>query len=272
MAGLNRSSSNGSSSARTRLRGMLTSAFDSSSTYGRLTFGEKRSKLLATAGQQRTDHRPVARMHRREASRSRAAEQTEQEGLGLIVARVAEGDDARIETDARPLEKTIARRARGILDRAVLAPRARRDVFTFHAQRPSERRGEVGAESLVTIRGAAQLMIEVGEPNRPQLARRVERPDDMCERDRVRPARQRDRDASVAARQRVLTNEPPDAVDQMHDGWWVGWGSAGEGPPAPRTADRWLASRAPARPGEGWCRRTDSNRRPRAYETRALTN
>ena len=156
-------------------------------------------------------------MHRREAARPGAPKQTEEEGFGLIVARVAEGDHIRIQTDARPLEKTMARRTRGILDRAVLAPRPRRDVFTFHAQRPPERCGEVGAESLVRIRGGAQLMVEMGEPGRPQLARRVERADEMRQRDRVRSARQRDHDPGVAARQRMLANEPPDAVEQVHD-------------------------------------------------------
>jgi hypothetical protein len=31
-----------------------------------------------------------------------------------------------------------------------------------------------------------------------------------------------------------------------------------------------LANRSSAKRSEGWCRRADSNRRPRAYETRAL--
>ena len=67
---------------------------------------------------------------------------------------MAEGHQIRVQTYARPLEKTMARRTRGVLDRAVLAPRARRDVFAFHAQRPAERCREVGAESLLRIRGA----------------------------------------------------------------------------------------------------------------------
>ena len=132
--GLNRASSSGSSSARTRLRGMLTSSFDSSSTNGSPRVGEVRARSRAPAVEQRTDDRAATRMHRREAARARAAQQTEQERLGLIVARVAERDDVGAESGTRARSKNAWRAvARRVLDRAALAPRARR-------RRPRDRR------------------------------------------------------------------------------------------------------------------------------------
>ena len=132
----------------------------------------------------------------------------------MIVARVAEGHQIRLQADARPLEKPMARGTSGILGRAVLAPRPRRDVFALHAQRPPERCREVGAESLVRIRGATQLMIEMGESSRPQFARRVERADEMRERDRVRSARDGGDDAYLRRPQLMPCRKSTDAIDQ----------------------------------------------------------
>ena len=84
-------------------------------------------------------------------------------------------------------------------------------------------------------------MIEMGESSRPQVARRVERADEMRERDRVRSARQRDHHPRVTTRQRMLMNEPPDTVDQLHDCLVGQAGQVGE--------NTWWAPTNPAYPG-----------------------
>jgi hypothetical protein len=197
-----------------------------------LTLGEIRTQLVAPARQQRANDRPVSRMHRAQATRAGAAKQAQQERLGLVVTGVTERDHTGIDTRTGAFEKGVARCAGGMLERAVFAASERGDVFAFHAQRPSERVGQFRAESLVTIRRVAKLMIEVGHADGSQLASRVEVPDDVRERDGVGPARQGDDDARVAAREVVPTDELTNPVEKRAHGVLVPEG--GFEPPTPR--------------------------------------
>ena len=56
-------------------------------------------------------------------------------------------------------------------------------------------------------------MIEVRDADRAQLARLVERANEVCERDRIGSARQRDHDASLAAGEIVPADELTDAAN-----------------------------------------------------------
>ena len=62
-------------------------------------------------------------------------------------------------------------------------------------------------------------MIEVRRPDQTQIAGRVELAQDDREGDRVRSAGQRHDHAGVSAKQRVLANELPDALQQHLMGW-----------------------------------------------------
>ena len=138
--GLKRSSSSGMSSARTRLRGMPTSSFDSSSTYA-----APRSARYArsSARRQSSSGRTIAPLRGCIAARPRdpaPRSEAQQKRLGLIVARVAERHDVGAELHARALEERVARRARGVLD--AIAARARAiaaDVRAIDDDRPAER-------------------------------------------------------------------------------------------------------------------------------------
>src|SRR6202023_2555685 len=107
-----------------------------------LTFGEISTQLDATAREQGATDRPVARMHRGQTSRAGATKQAQQEGLGLVVTRVAERDGTSIETRPGAFEKGMSRRAGGVLERAAFASSARGDGFAVHGQRPSDRFGQ----------------------------------------------------------------------------------------------------------------------------------
>ena len=128
--GLNRASSSGSSSARTRLRGMLTSAFDSSSTNG--SAARARDTSGARARRQSSSGRTMSPFRgciAAEPARARAAQQPQQKRLGLVVARVAERDDVGAGNASARARRNAWRAARaGVLDRAPLAARARRDI------------------------------------------------------------------------------------------------------------------------------------------------
>ena len=71
-------------------------------------------------------------MHRTQPSRTRAAQQAEQERLRLIVARVAERHDVGVQLDARPLEEAVTRGSRGVFDRTVFAASQVSNVRTIN--------------------------------------------------------------------------------------------------------------------------------------------
>ena len=96
--------------------------------------------------------RAVARVHRGEAARPGAAHETQQERLGLIVARVAERHDVGAEVRARALEERVARGSRRVLERARARAGARGDVLAIDEKRPVERCRQVAAEALVAVR------------------------------------------------------------------------------------------------------------------------
>ena len=72
--------------------------------------------------------------------------QPQQEGFGLIVARVAERDDVGGEVRAGALEKGVARRMRRVLERSALARARAADVFTLGEKRPAERCSDVATK------------------------------------------------------------------------------------------------------------------------------
>jgi hypothetical protein len=190
----------------------------------RPAIGQPRAQLVPAAREQRPDDAIVARMHCGEAARPGAADQAEQERFRLVVARVPERDDVGVEAEARAFEERIARRVRRVFDRATLGACARRDVLAIGEHRDVEGRGHRDGELLVPVRRGAELMIEVGDARETKLAARVQLAQQRSERDRVRSARHRGDDARLRARQIVIANELPDAIDQGHRlATWVEW-------------------------------------------------
>ena len=165
---------------------------------------------------------------------ARAANEPQQERLSLVVAWPS-ANDVGLQRQPGALEPKVSGRARRLLDRLPIAPRAGRDIFPFDDHRPAERLGEPQRKLLVASGRVAQLVIEVHDPRRAQLARGIERPDDMRQRDGV--------------------------------------GSARRATTAPRPASWCCATKRRTRASTAaWCRGRIRNRRPRAYETRALTS
>jgi hypothetical protein len=67
---------------------------------------------------------------------------------------------------------------------------------------------------LIPFRVAAKLMIEVRRPDQTDVAGCIELAQDDRERDRVRSAGQGSRHPGVGLKERVLTGELPDALQQ----------------------------------------------------------
>ena len=124
----------------------------------------------------------MPRVHRREPSRSGAAHEPQEEGLGLIVARVTERDEVGVKAIASAREEGVASRAARILDRSVLGARARGDILTIDEDRDVDRGGDRHREPLVPVRRRSQLMVEVRQPRQAHVAVRVQRAQDGRQR------------------------------------------------------------------------------------------
>ncbi len=191
------------------------------------------AELVAPAVDERADDRVPARVHRRQPAGPGTAQQAHEKRLGLVVARMADGDDVRIEMRARPIEEGVARAMRSVLERATLAFGALAHVLALDEDGNAKRVGERHAESFVAIRAGhtgrvglhAKLVVEVSQPGHGQLAGRFELAQQVHERHRVGAARQRRHHARPGARQVVAANRAPNLRDQhgrVGQGGWPG--------------------------------------------------
>ena len=188
-----------------RLRGIARSAFDASSRNANAAVAQK----LAHVGARRLDERPHddagARVHAAQAARPCAAQQPQQEGFGLIVFRVRDGDRGRAEARRRTIEKRVARRVRRVFDRSARVARERRDIDALDVDRQLQPGREIAAELRVGIGiGAAQLMVQMRRAGDDEtfglgdLAQREQ------QRHRIGAARQRDGHTAARRKQSVI--------------------------------------------------------------------
>ena len=115
-----------------------------------------------------------------------AAQQVEEQRLGLIVAGMSDGDHPRaLLPGGAPQEAVPLRAGRG-LEAVSGAPRGPGHVGSTHPQRDAEPLAEGLAEACVVRRVRAQAVVEVcrDQPRSSDLRERVE------QRHRVRPTRQ----------------------------------------------------------------------------------
>src|SRR5207247_9036443 len=124
---------------------------------------EIRAQVAQSTVDERSYDEPAARVHRGKAARSGAPKETQQESFGLVVTRMSKRDHIRVEPYARAREKGMTRGARGILDRATIAPRQGRHVGALGDERPAEGLGQSRRERFVAIGRIAELMVEVSE-------------------------------------------------------------------------------------------------------------
>jgi hypothetical protein len=88
---------------------------------------------------------------------------------------VTERDDVGTKFTTRPLQKRVPRGATGVFEGTPFKAGKRPDVRPVDRQRPAQRFGEAGAKRFVGVGGgAAELMIEVREPDQPAFAHSVE--------------------------------------------------------------------------------------------------
>ena len=162
-------------------------------------------------------------------------------------------------------------RIRGrIFDRQVSCTRVPFDVISFHSDSEVQTRGEVTAEGLVPVRRRPQLVIQMRDAGHFEAAVFGEIEEEQEEGNRVGAARETDQHTHAWLNERMALNGFSDALMK-----------ACQQVPSSKLQESKFQE-APT--GSGWnlelgawilrawiCRRADSNCRPRAYETRALT-
>jgi len=167
-------------------------------------FQAARSEKCLNLRPRHSDQRPDEpifghRMYSREAGQPRSAQNAEQDGLRLIVARMPQRDSIRRAIFDQRLEKLQPRPARLLFQISGRLPQAR-----FRAEKRQIKPGrQRGNESLISVRGfPAQLVIKMRDARqiRPDLAQH------MQQADRIRPAGDR-RHHPATIRQHVITRD-----------------------------------------------------------------
>jgi hypothetical protein len=155
--------------------------------------------------QKRPDHAIRPRPDAGEPGGAGAPDQSQQKGLCLIVEGVPDGDRTGIERDRRIAQKAVSGLSRRILQRASRSARERRHVRPPGDERHPASRRQIAAERLVCVCvGAAQLVIQMGRTGDHQRSATLQGPQDVQQRNRVGPARERDEHTSAARKHGVL--------------------------------------------------------------------
>ena len=129
---------------------------------GDSALSQETQHFLARRAQQRPDDPPTDRPHTAQSRPSRAAQQPQQHRFGLVVGRVRHGDPRRAELVGRPFEEGVADFPRGLLEIAPFRPGSGGHVVFLGDDFQTQRRGELGAVSLVAVAlRSAQPVVEV---------------------------------------------------------------------------------------------------------------
>ena len=162
-------------------------------------------------GTAQIDERPddvlTTRMNRGQAAGPGAAHEAQQHGLCLIVARVPDGDDVGLPALADTLEKCVAHLARRLFQRTATPRGDFGDVTEFDVESHPAVFGQARAELGVAIGvGAAQAVVQVGQPGEVNHAGGRQFRHQQCQRDRVGPAGHGDDHARAVATQRPASD------------------------------------------------------------------
>ncbi len=157
----------------------------------------------------------ASRRHRRKAAGARAAHQAQEHGLGLIVARVRDGDAIGLHRCDRLVEEALPRVAARDFERHLMRLRVGRHVGIADHGRHAETIGKRAAERRVVIGiGAANVMMEMRDAGKDELAARGELVQQAGERDRIRSAGYRRDHTRVRRPQRMPGGIPTHAIEE----------------------------------------------------------
>jgi hypothetical protein len=151
-------------------------------------------------------------VHRREPARTGSSEKSKQERLGLIVARMPQGDHVGLELIASPDEEFVTRISTGVFNGFPLTAGTRADVVALDEERITESVRTRSAKTLVAVGILPELMIEMRDAGDRQLSGSMQVVQQVQERDRVAAARHGDDNTRRRGRQVVTPDSAPDGI------------------------------------------------------------
>jgi len=138
---------------------------------------------------------------------ARRADHPQQHGLGLVVPCVPERHEIGPRLQPRALKERVSPGTSGVFERAPLAARSRRDIFAIDHELQVQRRRQGRDETLIVAGRRPKLVVEVDQADEMQIAGRVEFPQQVGERHRIRSARHGGKHARARTRQIVATDD-----------------------------------------------------------------
>ena len=128
---------------------------------GETALREVREHLAARDREQRAQQVAAREPHAGETGRTAAAQQPQQQRLGLVVPGVRDGDRHGALVVLDPAQEGVALAARRLLEAALLGARALADAAAPGAQRHAERGAQLVAEGGVVGGAGPQAVVEV---------------------------------------------------------------------------------------------------------------
>jgi hypothetical protein len=229
---------------------------------------EEGAQIQSRHVEERPDHITALRVNAGQSRQPGAAYELQQEGLGLIVPGMPNRDAIGAYRCRRPMQELVAQSTRRVLNRQSLCRSVSGDVDRFDFDRKSARIAERPAERFIAIRCRSEPMIQMREADNSKAAVLAQLAENQRERNRIRPPGQTNQYAASRWTEPVTLDRAANLLKESgHSMPNAQCPMLKETEPLPRAIlgiGPWACALV--------CRRADSNRRPRAYETRALTD
>ncbi len=170
------------------------------------------SEVLVGDVKKGPDHGSTPRIDPTQTGEAGASDQLEQEGLGLVVARVAHGHPIRAVLDGHARQKVVTEAPRRVLDGKGMRLRMGPDIRSFHNDRQTQPLRELTAECLIPVSRRSEAMIEMRQAGHGELAVLREIQEQPRQGHRVRSAGEPNQDARAWRREPVPADGAPDLL------------------------------------------------------------
>jgi hypothetical protein len=157
--------------------------------------------------------RPRAGRMPREARWCRSAHETQEHGLGLIVARVRDGNAIGATAIGRSLEKLVARGACRGFDRASPGLRERGHIHVADVDRHAKPGGQRSTEGGVLVGLRPDPMVQMRDPGEDDIPARGEFPQQEQQGDRVGSSGNRGQHTRTRVPQPVTRDRLPETIE-----------------------------------------------------------
>jgi hypothetical protein len=176
------------------------------------------AQLLTRNLEERADHIPSLRVDAAETRHAGAANELEQKRLGLVVARMANGQTIGANLHRTAVQALVAKPPGRVFDREPLRRRIGPDVHGLDRDRQIESGRELATELLVAGGFGPELVIDVSQTHQAEAPVHGEIAKEKRQRYRVGSAREADKDTTAWRTQRVSADRAPDFLEDPIQG------------------------------------------------------